>query len=167
MTGPGRGFARSPSLPIAVLLGVTPALATAQFRAMALAVTIGFALAIAAHWRNHRRLPWPRATAPVLLVGALIGWTLVATLWSAEARHGLATALGLAALLLLAAMTARAEKAEATLAQVVNGTIDGGSIDEKFTMIHVPVSPFGYRVGQPVKVILPTLDIAGKEKASK
>jgi hypothetical protein len=53
---------------------------------------------------------------------------------------------------------ARAEKAEAALAQVVNGTIDGGSIDEKFTMIHVPVSPFGYRVGQPVKVILPTLD---------
>jgi hypothetical protein len=61
----------------------------------------------------------------------------------------------------------RTEKAEAALAQVVNGTIDGGSIDEKFTMIHVPVSPFGYRVGQPVKVILPTLDIAGKGKASK
>jgi len=58
-------------------------------------------------------------------------------------------------------------RAEAVLAQVVNGTIDGGSIDEKFTMIHVPVSPFGYRVGQLVKVILPTLDSAGKEKASK
>jgi hypothetical protein len=58
-------------------------------------------------------------------------------------------------------------RAEAALAQVVNGTIDGGSIDEKFTMIHVPVSPFGYRVGQLVKVILPTLDSAGKEKASK
>ena len=108
MTGPGRSFARSPSLPVAVLLGVTPALATAQFRAMALAVTIGFALAIAAHWRNHRRLPWPRATAPALLAGALIGWALVATLWSAEARHGIGTALGLGALLILATMTARA-----------------------------------------------------------
>ncbi|MCZ8146247.1 MAG: hypothetical protein O9325_00150, partial [Roseomonas sp.] len=108
MTKRGRGFAHSPSLPVAVLLGVTPALATAQFRAMALAVTIGFALAIAAHWRHHRRLPWPRATAPVLLAGALIGWALVATLWSAEARHGIGTALGLAALLVLAAMAARA-----------------------------------------------------------
>jgi O-antigen ligase len=103
-----RGFARSPALPVAVLLGVTPALAVAQFRAMALAVTIGFALAIAAHWRNHRRLPRPRASAPALLCAALIGWALVATLWSAEAAHGAGTALGLGALLALATMTARA-----------------------------------------------------------
>ena len=103
-----RGFARSPALPVAVLLGVTPALAAAQFRAMALAVTIGFALAIVAHWRNHRRLPWPRPSAPALLCAALIGWALIAALWSAEARHGVGTALGLAALLVLATMTARA-----------------------------------------------------------
>jgi O-antigen ligase len=103
-----RGFARSPALPVAVLLGATPALAAAQFRAMALAVSIGFALAIAAHWRNHRRLPWPRPSAPALLAAALIGWALVAVLWSAEARHGLGTALGLGALLVLATMTARA-----------------------------------------------------------
>lgn len=103
-----RGFARSPALPVAVLLGVTPALAAAQFRAMALAVTIGFALAIAAHWRNHRRLPWPRPSAPALLCAALIGWALITALWSAEARHGVGTALGLAALLVLATMTARA-----------------------------------------------------------
>jgi O-antigen ligase len=103
-----RGFARSPALPVAVLLGVTPALAAAQFRAMVLAVTIGFALAIAAHWRNHRRLPWPRPSAPVLLCAALIGWALVAALWSAEAAHGVRTALGLGALLVLATMTARA-----------------------------------------------------------
>lgn len=103
-----RGFARSPALPVAVLLGVTPALAAAQFRAMALAVTIGFALAIVAHWRNHRRLPWPRPSAPALISAALIGWTLAAALWSAEARHGVGTALGLGALLVLATMTARA-----------------------------------------------------------
>ena len=103
-----RSFARSPALPVAVLLGVTPALVVAQFRAMALAVTIGFALAIAAHWRNNRRLPWPRPSAPALLTAALIGWALVAALWSAEARHGVGTALGLGALLLLATMTARA-----------------------------------------------------------
>lgn len=103
-----RGFARSPALPVAVLLGITPALAAAQFRAMALAVTIGFALAIAAHWRNHRRLPWPRPSAPALLSAALIGWALVAALWSAEARHGVGTALGLGALLVLATMAARA-----------------------------------------------------------
>lgn len=103
-----RGFARSPALPVAVLLGVTPALAAAQFRAMALAVTIGFALAIAAHWRNHRRLPWPRPSAPALICAALIGWALIAALWSAEARHGVGTALGLGALLVLATMTARA-----------------------------------------------------------
>lgn len=110
MTG---GFARSPSLPVAVLLGLTPALAAAQFRAMALAVTIGFALAIAAHWRNHRRLPWPRPTTPALLCAALVGWALISTLWSAEARHGVGTAAGLAALLLLATMTARALEEDA------------------------------------------------------
>jgi O-antigen ligase len=103
-----RGFARSPALPVAVLLGVTPALAAAQFRAMVLAVAIGFALAIAAHWRNHRRLPWPRPSAPALLCAALIGWALVAALWSAEAAHGVRTALGLGALLVLTTMTARA-----------------------------------------------------------
>jgi O-antigen ligase len=103
-----RGFARSPALPVAVLLGVTPTLAAAQFRAMALAVTIGFALAIVAHWRNHRRLPWPRPSAPALLCAALLGWALVTALWSAEARHGVGTALSLGALLALATMTARA-----------------------------------------------------------
>lgn len=103
-----RGFARSPALPVAVLLGVTPALAAAQFRAMALAVTIGFALAVVAHWRNHRRLPWPRPSAPALICAALIGWALIASLWSAEAVHGAGTALGLGALLVLATMTARA-----------------------------------------------------------
>lgn len=106
--GARRDFARSPALPVAVLLGVAPALAAAQFRAMALAVTIGFALAIVAHWRNHRRLPWPRPSAPALLCAALIGWALIAAMWSAEARHGVGTALGLGALLVLATMTARA-----------------------------------------------------------
>ena len=44
---------------------------------------------------------------------------------------------------------------ENSLTQVVDGTIDGGCIDDRYTIIRVPVSPFGYRVGQPVKVILP------------
>ncbi|MGG5817251.1 O-antigen ligase family protein [Falsiroseomonas sp. HW251] len=105
---PAEGVARSPSLPVAVLLAVTPALAVAQFRAMALAVTVGFALAIAAHWRNHRSLPWPRLTALSGLAAALVAWLALSSLWSPDLLQGLGTAGGLAALLVLAAMTARA-----------------------------------------------------------
>lgn len=103
-----RSFARSPALPVAVLLAVAPGLAVAQFRATALAVTIGFVLAIAAHWRNHRRLPWPRPSVPALLAAALLGWALVSASWSPEAQHGVRTVLSLGALLALATMTARA-----------------------------------------------------------
>lgn len=120
-------FARSPSLPVAVVVGVTPALATAQFRAMALAVTVGFALAAAAHWRNHRRLPWPRPQPVALLCAALIGWTLLSALWSAEWRFGLTTALGLAGLLLLATMAARAlaEDTQANVARIGAALVPG------------------------------------------
>lgn len=122
-----RSFARSASLPMAVLLGVTPTLVTAQFRAMALAGTIGFALAIAAHWRNHRRLPWPRPRPVALLAAALIGWALLSAAWSAEWRFGLTTTLGLGALLLLAAMAARALEADtpANLARIATALVPG------------------------------------------
>lgn len=102
------GFLRSPSLPFAVLVGITPALAAAQFRAMLAAVAIGFALVIAAHWRAYRALPWPRLAAVPLLCAGLFGWALLATAWSAEARFGLGTASSLLGLLLLATMAARA-----------------------------------------------------------
>lgn len=38
---------------------------------------------------------------------------------------------------------------------MVEGTVDGGSIEEQYLMVQVPISPVGYRVGQKVKVVLP------------
>ena len=55
-----------------------------------------------------------------------------------------------------------AEKAEAEVANAVDGVIDGGSIPDTLLVIHIPRSPVGYRVGQPVKVILPAIDAAMK-----
>ena len=55
---------------------------------------------------------------------------------------------------------------EAELAEAVDGEINGGSIPDTLLVIHIPRSPVGYRVGQPVKVILPAIDAAMKE-ASK
>ena len=51
---------------------------------------------------------------------------------------------------------------EAELAEAVDGEINGGSIPDTLLVIHVPRSPVGYRVGQPVKVILPAIDAAMK-----
>ena len=99
---------RAPSLPVTVLLAITPGLAVFQFRAMALAVTIAFLLSVVAHWRLHRVLPWPRGGVVAWLVVALFGWCLVASAWSPEAMRGLTTTASLGALLLLGAMTASA-----------------------------------------------------------
>lgn len=104
---------RAPSLPVAVLLAIAPGLAVAQFRALALAVTVAFLLTVIAHWRAHRTLPWPERTPLLALACALLGWALVSALWSIEARHGMQTIAALAALLLLAAMAARAVAADA------------------------------------------------------
>ena len=57
----------------------------------------------------------------------------------------------------LAASHARAERAEAAFTEATDGVIDGGSIPDTLLVVHVPRSPVGYRVGQPVKVILPAL----------
>ena len=121
------GFIRSPSLPFAVLLGVTPALAAAQFRAMLPAVAIGLALVVAAHWRQRGSLPWPRPGLPLLLCAGLFGWALLSIAWSAEARFGAGTALALLGLLLLAAMAARAlaEDAIAHLRRIVPALVAG------------------------------------------
>ena len=51
---------------------------------------------------------------------------------------------------------------EAALAEAVDGEINGGSIFDKLLVVHIPRLPVGYRVGQPVKVILPAIDAAMK-----
>lgn len=61
-----------------------------------------------------------------------------------------------------AAMTARAEKAEAELAAAVDGVINGGDCRENILYINVPYEPRGHMVGQPVKVILPAINAAMK-----
>lgn len=54
-------------------------------------------------------------------------------------------------------------RAEAEIADAVEGVIDGGSITDNFIVVHVRGSPVGYHVGQPVKVILPAIDAVMKE----
>lgn len=102
------GFARSPSLPLAVLLLVAPVLAVAQFRAMAPAVPVALALVIVAHVRLHRAVPWPRVKALLASAAALLGWMLLASLWSPDPSRGIGTTLSLGGLVLLGAMAARA-----------------------------------------------------------
>jgi hypothetical protein len=67
-------------------------------------------------------------------------------------------------------LTARAERADAEVAalkklllefgELTYGVIDGGSIPDNLLVVHVPRLPSGYRVGQPVRVLLPAIDAA-------
>lgn len=105
---------RAPSLPIAVLLLVAPVLAVAQFRALAPAITVTFLLVIVAHFRAHRRLPWP-TLGPVAGLGTvLLGWCAVSAAWAPAAGHALQTTGSLAALFGLGLMAARAVAADAS-----------------------------------------------------
>jgi len=104
---------KAPSLPIAVLLVIAPGLAVAQFRALAVAITVAFVLTIVAHARLHRRLPWPKPAPMLGLALALLGWCAVSALWSSEAPRALQSTASLAALVVLGAMAARAVAADA------------------------------------------------------
>ncbi|MDP3418090.1 MAG: O-antigen ligase family protein [Falsiroseomonas sp.] len=108
---------RSPTTPVAVLLAVAPGLAVAQFRAMALAVTVALLLTVVTHRRVRGAWPWPRPGMEMERVGwlavALLGWCAVAALWSPEPGRAVQTIGGLAALLGLALMAARALAEEA------------------------------------------------------
>jgi O-antigen ligase len=83
-------------------------LAVAQFRIMAPAVTIALLLSIAAHWRNHGTLPWPRPAPMLVAAGALLLVALATAFWSVEGWRALGTVASLGALVLLGAMAARA-----------------------------------------------------------
>ncbi len=107
------GFLRSPSLPVAILLAIAPGVAVAQFRTMAPMVPVALLLAVVAHWRNHRALPWPRLTPVLGLSLALAGWGAISALWSIEAARGAETALLLGALVFLGAAAARALEEDA------------------------------------------------------
>ena len=99
---------KAPSFPIAVLLVIAPGLAVAQFRALAVAITVAFLLTIVAHLRAHRRLPWPEPVPMLGLALALLGWCAVSALWSSEGMRALQSTASLAALVVLGAMAARA-----------------------------------------------------------
>jgi len=103
-----KGFLASPCFPIAVLLAIGPAMAVVQFRAMAPAVTAAFVFAVAAGWRQGRRVPWPRLTPLLGIAAALLAWALVSAAWSVEPARAATTTLSLGGLLLLAAMAAQA-----------------------------------------------------------
>lgn len=99
---------RAPSFPIAVLLVVAPGLAVAQFRALAVAITLAFLLTIIAHWRAYRALPLPALRPMLGLALALLGWCAVSALWSPETPRALQSTASLAALVVLGAMAAQA-----------------------------------------------------------
>ncbi|MBU8539445.1 O-antigen ligase family protein [Falsiroseomonas tokyonensis] len=99
---------RSAATPVAVLLAVAPGIAVLQFRTMALAVTLALVAAVATHRLVRGVWPWPRMGLVAWLAVALLGWCGVAALWSPEPARALQTIGGLAALLGLALMTARA-----------------------------------------------------------
>ncbi len=103
-----RGFLRSPSLPVAVLLAIGPGLAVAQFRATAPAVIAAFVLAVVAHWRNREKPPVPRLSLLPGLALVLLIWATASMLWSVEPVRALETSLSLAGLVVLAAGAARA-----------------------------------------------------------
>ncbi|NKC29928.1 O-antigen ligase family protein [Falsiroseomonas selenitidurans] len=109
---------RSPLTPIAGLLAVGPVLAVAQFRAMAVAVTLALALSVLAHRRVTGAWPWPRPGLAGWLAVALLGWCGVAVLWSPEKLRAAQTIGGLAVLLGLALMAARAVAAAPASRQV-------------------------------------------------
>ncbi|MGX9964155.1 O-antigen ligase family protein [Roseomonas sp. F4] len=117
---------RSPTTPVAVLLAVAPALAVAQFRAMALAVTVALLLAVVAQWRLRRALPWPRPGRAGWLAVGLLGWCLLAALWSLEPVRAVQTVGGLAALLLLALMASRAIEDDAAAPRRLGLALAGG-----------------------------------------
>ncbi|WP_439598072.1 O-antigen ligase family protein [Falsiroseomonas sp.] len=104
---------RSAATPVAVLLAVAPAMAVLQFRTMALAVTLALLAAVVTHRLARGAWPWPRMNPVAWLAVALLGWCGVAALWSPEPVRALQTIGGLAALLGLALMTARALAEEA------------------------------------------------------
>lgn len=107
---------RGASLPIGLMLAVTPTVAVLQFRAVALLTVLGFLAAVALHARERRRLPgargagllpWPR---PAVLAPALLpmGWLLASAAWSIEPGRAATTAITLGLYILLGAMAARA-----------------------------------------------------------
>lgn len=101
-------FLRSPSFPVALLLALGPAVAVAQFRTMAPAVTVALLCTVLAHWRRTGRLPWPRPGALLGLALTPLALGLVSVAWSLEPSRGATTALSLGGLVLLGAGAARA-----------------------------------------------------------
>lgn len=99
---------RAPSTPIAVLLAIGPVLAVAQFRAMALAVSVALLVSVIAHWRNRGAPPWPRPTPMLFAAAALLLWASTSAPWSVEGPRAVGTVASLGALVLLGAMAARA-----------------------------------------------------------
>lgn len=101
-------FRARPTLPLAVLLAIGPALAVAQYRAMAPAVTIALVLMVGLHLLARRSLPWPRHSGVLAAGFALLGWGAVTALWAPEPLRVATGTLSLAGLLVLAAMATRA-----------------------------------------------------------
>ena len=106
---PPRGpLARSPALPVAILLLAVPTVAVLQFRAIALVVSLGLLVTVLLARRQSGAWPWPRPGATLAAALALGAWTAVSAAWAPDPGRALGTGLRFAGFVLLGAAAARA-----------------------------------------------------------
>ncbi|MBR0681368.1 hypothetical protein GXW74_12805 [Roseomonas eburnea] len=92
----------APAFPIAAALAVAPLAVVLQSKAMAPIGLVALAVAVIAHVRTTRTLPWPRG--PVAMAGIALGlWAAVTAIWAIEPGRALGSGLSLAGMALLAA----------------------------------------------------------------
>lgn len=99
---------RAPSLAIAILLLILPALGVLQFRAIALAATIGLVATVALHWRARGTWPWPMPAGPLLPLLGLAAAATASAAWAIDPARSAITGLKFAGFVLLGAGAARA-----------------------------------------------------------
>lgn len=100
--------AQAPSLPIAILLLIVPAIGVLQFRGIALAATIGLAAAVLMHRRATGSWPWPPLAGPLLPLLGLAALAVLGALWAIDPGRTAVTGVKFAGFVLLGAGAARA-----------------------------------------------------------
>jgi len=102
-----RGLLAAPSFPVAIALAAAPTVAVLQSKAMAPLALVAMLLAVIAHGRRHRALPWPRSGAALAAI-ALGAWGMVSALWAIEPLRALEMGATVVAMVLLGGAAAQA-----------------------------------------------------------
>ena len=99
--------AQAPSLPIAILLLLVPAIGVLQFRGIALAVTIGLVATVITHRRATGAWPWPRLEGPLLPLLCLAALATASASWAIDPARSAVTGVKFAGFVLLGAAAVR------------------------------------------------------------